>query len=88
MSHTHEQSWAIRDYLARAHNRQRGALQAYQAHAVPKGGMGVGMGCCAAFLLVVMGPAREEDAFWTLLALTHDRVPPTCVAEVGLFLGC
>lgn len=58
--------------------------QAYQAHAAPKGGLGQGMGAVAAFLLVVMGPTREEDAFWTLLALTHDRVPPTCVAEVGL----
>ena len=58
------------------------ALQAYCAHVAPAGGLGQGMGCVAAFLLVVMGPAREEDAFWTLLALTQGRVPPTCVAEV------
>jgi hypothetical protein len=40
------------------------------------------MAVVAAFLLVVMGPAREEDAFWTLLALTHDRLPRSCVVEV------
>lgn len=56
--------------------------QAYQAHAAPKMGLGRGMAAVAAFLLVVMGAGREEDAFWTLLALTHDRVPTSCVVEV------
>jgi hypothetical protein len=45
-------------------------------------GMGRGMACIAAFMLVVMGPEREEDAFWTLVGLVEDRVPHSCVIEV------
>jgi hypothetical protein len=41
-----------------------------------------GMACIAAFLLAVLGPAREEDAFWTFVGLLENRVPHSCVLEV------
>lgn len=42
-----------------------------------------GMACIAAFLLAVLGPAREEDAFWTFVGLLENRVPRSCVLEVS-----
>lgn len=36
-----------------------------------------------AFLLVVMGVAKEEEVFWTLTALLERRLPASSVVEVG-----
>ena len=44
-----------------------------------------GMACIAAFLLAVLGPAREEDVFWTFVGLLENRVPRSCVLEVCSF---
>ena len=41
-----------------------------------------GMACIVAFLLAVLGPAREEDVFWTFVGLLENRVPRSCVLEV------
>lgn len=38
-----------------------------------------------AFLLVVMGTAKEEEVFWTLSALLERRLPASSVVEVGTF---
>ena len=38
-----------------------------------------------AFLLVVMGTAKEEEVFWTLTALWERRLPASSVVEVS---GC
>ena len=40
------------------------------------------MACIAAFLLAVLGPAREEDAFWAFAGALENRVPASCVLEV------
>lgn len=56
-------------------------LEAFQLQCASKGGLGRGMACIAAFMLVVMGIEREEDAFWTLVGLVEDRLPHSCVLQ-------
>ncbi len=62
--------------------------QAFQLQCAMKGGLGRGMACIAAFMLVVMGIEREEDAFWTLVGLVEDRLPHSCVLQVAPFTAC
>lgn len=59
--------------------------QAFQLLCPSKMGLGRGMACIAAFMLVVVGIEREEDAFWTLVGLVEDRVPHSCVLQVLSF---
>ena len=58
------------------------SAQAFQLQCPSAGGLGRGMACVAGFMLVVMGPEREEDAFWTLVGLVEDRLPHSCVLQV------
>jgi len=37
----------------------------------------------AGFVLVVMGPAAEEAAFWVLVTLLEDKVFGYCGGQVG-----
>lgn len=60
----------------------RMSAQAFQLQCPSAGGLGRGMACVAGFMLVVMGPEREEDAFWTLVGLVEDRLPHSCVLQV------
>jgi hypothetical protein len=43
-----------------------------------------GLNCIAGFLLVVMGTAREEEAFWTLVCLLEDRMFNYCQGRVSV----
>jgi len=54
----------------------RRLLVAYANH--NEGGYFRGLHCIAAFMLIVMGTAKEEEAFWTLACLLEDRVFPYC----------
>jgi hypothetical protein len=38
----------------------------------------------AAFVLVIMGPSREEPAFWTLVGLVSNRLFPATQGQVAL----
>ncbi len=58
-------------------------LQAHLLHGGADAGVPRGMACIAAFLLAVLGPGREEDAFWTFAGLLENRVPASCVLEVS-----
>jgi hypothetical protein len=44
-----------------------------------------GLAHIAGFILIVMGPASEEAAFWVLLALLEDKMYGYCNAQVR---GC
>ena len=57
--------------------------QAHLLHSGSDAGVPRGMACIAAFLLAVLGPGREEDAFWTFAGLLENRVPASCVLEVS-----
>ena len=57
--------------------------QAHLLHSSADAGVPRGMACIAAFLLAVLGPGREEDAFWTFAGLLENRVPASCVLEVS-----
>ncbi|CAK0782973.1 hypothetical protein CVIRNUC_006168 [Coccomyxa viridis] len=56
-------------------------LEAHLLHGGADAGVPRGMACIAAFLLAVLGPGREEDAFWTFAGLLENRVPASCVLE-------
>lgn len=42
-----------------------------------------GLAHVAGFVLVVMGPAAEEAAFWVLVTLLEDKVFGYCGGQVG-----
>jgi len=51
-------------------------IVAYANH--NEGGYFKGLHCIAAFMLIVMGTAKEEEAFWTLVCLLENRVFNYC----------
>jgi hypothetical protein len=59
----------------------RRLILAYSAH--NEGGYFRGLHCIAAFMLIVMGTAKEEEAFWTLTCLLENRVFNYCNGQVS-----